>query len=36
VKEIAESAAGVKGCSLDTLSAATCATAERFFRGLSQ
>ena len=31
VKEIAEVAAQVKGCSLEELSAATCATAERFF-----
>ena len=35
VKEIAEVAAQVKGCSLEELSAATCATAERFFRGLA-
>lgn len=32
VKEIAETVATVKGCSLDELSAATCATAEQFFR----
>jgi TatD DNase family protein len=31
VKEISEVAAQVKGCSLDDLSAATCATAVRFF-----
>jgi TatD DNase family protein len=31
VKEIAQVAAQVKGCSLEELSAATCATAERFF-----
>ncbi len=31
VKEISEVAAKVKGCSLEDLSAATCATAERFF-----
>jgi TatD DNase family protein len=35
VKEIAEVAAQVKGCSLEDLSAATCATAERFFEKLS-
>lgn len=35
VKEIAAVAAQVKGISLDELSAATCATAERFFRGLA-
>jgi TatD DNase family protein len=34
VKEISEVAAGVKGCSLEQLSTATCATAEQFFRGL--
>ena len=34
VKEIAETAAQVKGCSLEELSAATCGTAEEFFRGL--
>jgi len=32
VKEISEVAAQVKGCSLEQLSAATCATAEKFFR----
>jgi TatD DNase family protein len=32
VKEIAETAAQVKGCSLEELSAATCATADGFFR----
>lgn len=32
VKEISETAAGVKGCSLEELSQATCATAEGFFR----
>jgi len=31
VKEIADTVAQVKGCSLEELSAATCATAERFF-----
>lgn len=31
VKEISEMAAQVKGCSLEELSAATCATAHRFF-----
>ena len=35
VKEISETVAQVKGCSLDELSAATCATAEKFFRGLN-
>ena len=35
VKETAEVAAQVKGCSLEELSAATCATAERFFGKLS-
>jgi len=35
VKEISEVAAQVKGCSLDELSSATCATANRFFRGLA-
>jgi TatD DNase family protein len=35
VKETSEVAAQVKGCSLEQLSAATCATAQRFFRGLS-
>jgi TatD DNase family protein len=34
VKEISEVAAQVKGCSLEELSAATCATAERFFQKL--
>ena len=32
VKEISETVARVKGCTLDELSAATCATAEKFFR----
>ena len=31
VKEISETAAQVKGCTLDELSAATCATAREFF-----
>ena len=31
VKEIADAVAQVRGCSLDELSAATCATAEQFF-----
>jgi len=35
VKEIAEVAASVKGCTLQELSNATCATAMEFFRGLS-
>lgn len=35
VKEISEVAAQVKGCSLDELSRATCATAETFFKGLA-
>jgi TatD DNase family protein len=35
VKEIAEVAAQVKGCTLEELSAATCATAERFFGKLT-
>jgi len=35
VKEISEVAAQVKQCSLEALSAATCATAEKFFPGLS-
>jgi TatD DNase family protein len=35
VKEISQVAAQVKGCSLEELSAATCAAAEKFFRGLS-
>jgi TatD DNase family protein len=34
VKEISETAASVKGCSLEDLSATTCATAESFFRNL--
>jgi TatD DNase family protein len=34
VKEIAEMAAQVKGCSLERLSEATCQTAHEFFRGL--
>jgi TatD DNase family protein len=34
VKEIAEVAAQVKGCSLAELSSATCATAEKFFQKL--
>ena len=34
VKEISEIAAQVKACSLEELSAATCATAEKFFKGL--
>jgi TatD DNase family protein len=34
VKEISETAARVKGCSLEELSRATCATAEGFFRNL--
>src|SRR6266850_6764452 len=34
VKEISEVAAEVKGCSREELSAATCATAEKFFRNL--
>jgi TatD DNase family protein len=34
VKEISEVAAQVKGCSLEELSKATCATAEGIFRGL--
>jgi TatD DNase family protein len=34
VKEISEVAAQVKGCSLEELSTATCATAKGFFRGL--
>ena len=36
VKEISEVAAQVKGCSLEELSAATCATAESFFRNLGR
>ena len=35
VKEIADAAAQTRGCSLEELSAATCATALSFFRGLS-
>jgi TatD DNase family protein len=35
VKEISQLAAEVKKCSLDDLSAATCATAEKFFQKLS-
>jgi TatD DNase family protein len=35
VKEIADTAAEVKRCSLDELSAATCATARGFFRNLT-
>jgi TatD DNase family protein len=34
VKEISEVAGQVKGCSLEELSAATCATAHEFFHGL--
>jgi len=34
VKEIAEVVAQVKGCTADELSAATCQTAQQFFRGL--
>jgi len=34
VQEIATVIAGVKKCSLDDLSAATCTTAQKFFRGL--
>ena len=34
VKHISESAAQVKGCSLDELGSVTCATAKAFFRGL--
>jgi len=34
VKEISETVAQVKGCSLEDLSAATCATARKFFRNL--
>jgi TatD DNase family protein len=36
VREIAAVAAQVKGCTLEELSAATCATAHGFFRGLGQ
>ena len=35
VKEISETAAQVRGCSLEELSAATCHTAELFFRNLT-
>ena len=35
VKEISEVAAAVKNCSLEELSTATCATAERFFKNLA-
>ena len=35
VKEISETVAQVKGCSLDELSAATCRTAREFFRKLA-
>ncbi len=35
VKEIADVAAQIRGCSLEELSADTCATARGFFRGLS-
>ena len=35
VKEIADAAAQTRGCSLEELSAATCATARGFFNGLS-
>jgi Tat protein secretion system quality control protein TatD with DNase activity len=34
VRETAAMVAQVKGCSLEELSAATCRTAEEFFRGL--
>jgi TatD DNase family protein len=34
VKEISEVAAQVKGCSLEELSKATCATAAKFFKQL--
>ncbi len=34
VKEIAEAVALAKGCSMEELSRATCATARGFFRGL--
>jgi TatD DNase family protein len=36
VKEISEVAVQVKACSLEELSAATCATANAFFRGLGE
>jgi TatD DNase family protein len=35
VKEISETAAQVKGCSLEELSEATCRTAKHFFRNLA-
>jgi TatD DNase family protein len=35
VKEISQIAAQVKGCSLEELSATTCANAQKFFKGLS-
>ncbi len=35
VRELAEAVAGYKGCGLETLSEATCATARGFFRGLT-
>jgi TatD DNase family protein len=35
VKEISETVAKVKGCSLEELSQATCATAEQFFKKLA-
>jgi TatD DNase family protein len=35
VKEISETVAKVKGCALEELSAASCATAEKFFGGIS-
>jgi TatD DNase family protein len=34
VRQIAEIAAGVKGCTLEELSAATCSTASHFFRNI--
>ncbi len=34
VKEISEATAQVKGCSLETLSTATCETAQSFFKGI--
>lgn len=34
VRELAEAVAGYKGCSVEALSEATCATARGFFRGL--
>jgi len=36
VKEISETVAQVKGCTLAQLSAATCATAQKFFQKLPQ